>query len=64
MSNSVRAYIMTTGAVFGLITVAHVARVFAEGLSGPAEPWFALTSVAGAVLCLWALGLLRRAKRP
>ena len=26
-----KAYVMTTGAVFGLITLAHVLRVVAEG---------------------------------
>ena len=47
-----RAYVMTTGAVFGLITLAHVLRIFAEGRHVATDPWFLLLTVATAMLSL------------
>jgi len=58
-----KAYVMTTGAVFGLITVAHIWRVFAESPRLATEPWFVLLTVATAALFLWALRLLWRSPR-
>ena len=57
---SVRAYIMTTGTVFGLITLAHVLRIFTEGRQVATDPWFVLLTVAAAALGIWAWRLLRR----
>ena len=55
-----RAYLMTTGAIFGLIVVAHVWRMVEEGTHLAADPaYVALTAAAGA-LCVWAGRLLRR----
>ncbi len=58
-----RAYVMTTGAVFGLITLAHLLRIFMEGRHLATEPIFILLTIAAASLCLWALRLLWVAKR-
>jgi hypothetical protein len=55
-----KAYIITTGAIFGLITLAHIARVFAEGPHLAREPLFVLLTVAAAALCFWAWRLLSR----
>ena len=54
-----KAYVMTTGAVFGLITLAHVLRIIAEGRHLMTDPWFVLLTIAAGTLCLWALRLLR-----
>lgn len=54
-----KAYIMTTGAVFGAIVLAHIARVFAEGPRLLTEPSWVLLTVAAACLSLWAWRLLR-----
>jgi hypothetical protein len=54
-----KAYVMTTGAVFGLITLAHLGRVVEEGPRLVADPFFMLLTIAAAALCLWALRLLR-----
>ena len=54
-----RAYVMTTGTVFGLITVAHVWRVVEEGSQLARDPFFVLLTVATMALCLWAWRLLR-----
>ena len=58
-----KAYVTTTGAVFGLITLAHLLRVVAEGPHLATEPWFVLLTVAAAALCLWAGRLLWPATR-
>jgi hypothetical protein len=59
----VKAYVTITGAVFGLITVAHLLRVIAEGPHLISEPWFVLLTVATASLCVWAWRLLRLTTR-
>ena len=58
-----KAYVMTTGAIFGLITLAHVWRVFAEGPRLATEPWYVLITLAAAGLCLWAWRVLRALRR-
>jgi hypothetical protein len=54
-----KVYVTTTGAIFGLIALAHVARVFAEGPHLATDPWFVLLTVAAAGLCVWAWRVLR-----
>jgi hypothetical protein len=54
-----KAYLITTGVVFGLITVAHICRMFAEGLHVATNPLFVLLTIAAAALCFWACRLLR-----
>jgi len=54
---------MTTGAVFGLITLAHVLRIIAEGPHLVTEPWYVLLTVVAAALAVWAWRLLRLTTR-
>jgi hypothetical protein len=58
-----KAYVMTTGAVFGLLTLAHVWRIIGEDPHLATDPWFLLITGAAAALCLWAWRLLRLAAR-
>ena len=58
-----KAYIATTGVVFGLITAAHIWRVAEEGRHLATEPSFVLITVAAVSLCLWAGRLLWPASR-
>ncbi len=58
-----KAYLITTGTVFGLITVAHIWRILEEGLRLAKDPVFLLLTVAAAVLSGWAWGLLSRLSR-
>jgi hypothetical protein len=58
-----KAYLITTGAVFGLITLAHIWRAIEEGRHLATEPWYILLTLAAAGLCLWAVLLLRRLRR-
>ena len=53
-----RAYLVTTGTVFGLITAAHVWRVLVESRALARDPWFLLVTFLAAALCLWAVRLL------
>jgi hypothetical protein len=54
---------MTTGIIFGLITLAHVWRVFEEDTRLAADPWYVLITLVAAALCLWAWRLLRSLRR-
>ncbi len=57
-SRTVRAYLLVTGAVFGLLTLAHVWRVIEEGGQLMTNaPWVMIT-IASAALCVWAFSLL------
>lgn len=58
-----KAFLWTTGIVFGLITVAHVWRVVAESRALARDPWFLLISVVAAGLSIWAFRLLRVSTR-
>jgi hypothetical protein len=58
-----KAYVITTGAIFGLITLAHVCRIFAEAGHPLTEPAFVLLTVLAAVLSIWSWRLLRRLPR-
>ena len=58
-----RAYVITTGIVFGLIVLAHIARGIAEGLALLKEPFFILTTLVAVALTLWAWRVLRTIPR-
>lgn len=58
-----KAYVITTGTVFGLITVAHVLRAIQEGGGPLHEPWWILLTLLAAGLCCWAVSLLLRRPR-
>jgi hypothetical protein len=58
-----KAYVMTTGAVFGLLTLAHLLRIIVEGRHLATDPLYILITVAAASLCLWAWRVLRLSKR-
>lgn len=59
-----RAYLITTGTVFGLITMAHVVRIVEEGRGLLREPWFVLLTLATAAMSLWPVRLLRTTEMP
>jgi hypothetical protein len=58
-----KAYVALTGAVFSLLTFAHIWRAIAEGRHLATEPWFVAMTVVAAALSVWAwLLLIRRPK--
>jgi len=58
-----KSYVLTTGTVFGLLTLVHVWRIIAEGPHVAGDPWWVLITLVAATLCLWAFLLLRRSAR-
>jgi len=58
-----KAYLIATGTVFGLLAIAHVWRVIAESNLLAADPWFVLITVISAAMSVWAFTLLRRSTR-
>jgi hypothetical protein len=53
-----KAYLITTGVVFGLITLAHIVRMAMEGAHLLKEPLFVLLTLLAAGLSIWAWRLL------
>lgn len=58
-----KAYTITTGVIFGMITVAHLLRFVTEGSRLATEPVFILLTFLSAALCFWAWQVLRRLSR-
>jgi len=58
-----KAYVLTTGAIFLLIVAAHVARVFSEGPNLLKEPLFEITSVLAIAFTSWAWRVFRQLSR-
>ena len=57
-----KAYLVVTGAVFGLLTIVHVWRVIDESPSLARDPSFLLITAISAALCGWAVRLLVAAR--
>jgi len=60
----VKAYVMTTGAVFGLIVAAHVWRVAVEGPALAKDPVYILLTLAAGALAFWSWRVLQVIPRP
>jgi hypothetical protein len=58
-----KAYLIITGTVFGLIVLAHIWRVLAEDRHLATDPLFVLLTILAAALSLWAWRLLGRSAR-
>ena len=58
-----RAYVITTGLVFALLTVVHIWRVIVEGTQLLTNPWWVLITAAAAALSIWAFVVVRRSSR-
>ena len=58
-----KSYVVATGVIFGLITLAHLWRMFVEPRLAT-EPWFLLTTVVSAALCVAAWRVARRSSSP
>ena len=63
-----KAYLITTGTIFGLIAVMHLLRSIAEWRLLTTDPWYFLgmagLGVVAAVLSVWAWRLLRLRSSP
>jgi hypothetical protein len=55
-------YVIITGAIFALITISHVVRMFIEPHVLTEPIWLLLTLISAA-LAIWAVVVLRRLNR-
>jgi len=55
-----KAYVTTTGVVFGLLFGVHIWRVIVEGTQLARDPFWVLITVAAGALSIWAWLVLRR----
>ena len=58
-----KTYVVTTGILFGLLTLAHVLRIVYESRVLASDPWYMLITTATAALSVWACLLLTRRPR-
>jgi hypothetical protein len=63
----VKAYLVVTAILFGLLALAHLLRTIAEWSRLATDPWFILQGpgigIVAAALCFWAWRLLRQSSR-
>lgn len=57
--DTMKAYIITTGTIFGLITLAHILRISLEDRRLATDPFFLLLTMLAAALSFWAWRLIR-----
>jgi hypothetical protein len=57
-----KAYLITTGIIFALVTIAHLARMAMEP-HVLTEPLYLLLTLLSAALTVWAVVVLRRLSR-
>ena len=58
-----KAYIITSATLFGLITVAHLLRIMMEGARLLTEPVYILLTLLSAALSVWGWYVLRQSNR-
>jgi hypothetical protein len=57
-----KAYIITTGVIFGLLAAAHVLRMLMEDAALARDPFYLAITAAAAALCGWSVYVLRRTR--
>jgi hypothetical protein len=56
-------FLVTAGTVFGLVVIAHIARMAVEPRMA-SDPWFWLMTIVAAALSLWAWRLVWHSRAP
>jgi hypothetical protein len=59
-----KAYVIATGIIFALVTLAHIWRAWVEGPGLAKDPWFIGVTVLTVALSVWAWRLARRGSKP
>jgi hypothetical protein len=59
-----KAYLVTTGSIFGLIVLAHILRIIEEGQHLARDPFYILLTAAAGAMSAWALRLFLRLSKP
>jgi hypothetical protein len=57
-----KTYVVTSGTIFGLLTLAHIARIVRETSLLMQEPAYMLITVAAAAMTVWAWRVYVRMK--
>ena len=57
-----RAYVMTTGALFGLLTLVHLWRMLGPERGLATESWYVVITFMAAGMSFWAWRVLKQAK--
>ena len=55
-----RAYVIVTAVIFGLLTLVHLWRVAAESASLAHQPEYVVITALSALLCAWGIRVLVR----
>lgn len=55
-----KAYLITTGVIFFLLTLSHAARIYVEETLHLKEPIFLGTTIAFVGMTVWAIALLKK----
>ena len=59
---TIKAYVITSGAIFGLLTIMHILRIIMENRHLASDPSFILLTLVSAVLFGWAVQVFRSLK--
>jgi hypothetical protein len=60
---TMKTYVIITGVLFGLLTIAHIVRILVENPGLITDPFYVLITILTAVLCVWAFYLVRRSSK-
>jgi hypothetical protein len=58
-----KAYLITTGTLFGVLALVHIWRVISTEPQLATDPWYVLVTVIAVLMSFWAFALLRLATR-
>jgi hypothetical protein len=58
-----KAYVIVTGGIFGLLTIAHLLRMVTEDSRFARDPVFVLITLISTALCVWACRLVWSSNR-
>jgi len=58
-----KAYLITSGALFALLVLAHIWRAVVEGPRMYGDPAFIITSVLALAMSVWAASVLRSLRK-
>jgi hypothetical protein len=58
-----KTYVITTGMLFGVLTLAHLWRVIEEGRALATSPWYVTVTVLAAALAVWAWRVVKRSSQ-
>ncbi len=58
-----KAYVITSGVIFALLAIAHIARILVENRHLVTEPVFVVITLISAGLSIWAWLVLRPSRR-